>query len=490
MLLEHEMAKEVYPTESHSATPGGHVIPLPHPPYSTEAEQAVLGGLLLDNSAWRTVAEILTAADFYRPDHRLIFDAIAKLASKGFPFDIVTLAEELTCQGKLEEVGGFARLGILARDTPSAANVNVYARIVLERSIDRQRQAAAKQHNWAAIERLTQRLTTLQAAPDHRYTPITDAELWAKTFPPVRWAVPELIPEGVTILAGSPKIGKSWLALGIAAAVASGGIALGTTPVEQGEVLYLALEDSQRRLQQRLQCVMPLPCDRPTGHLHFVTEWPRLHAGGAERLETWLTAHPHARLVIIDTLEKVRPRTASLDRNLYTADYIVGDLLTPLSKQHSVSILLIHHTRKAIADDPLDLVSGTLGLTGGVDGVMVLRRQRGQADAFLYVTGRDIEEEKDYALSWDARTTTWAIKGDARDYTGSEERLEVIELLREHGALSVMEIAQFLNPGVEITRDCREFNRARQLVYKAKNAGKIEQMRFDKRYHLYLSKEE
>jgi replicative DNA helicase len=218
------MSDEFYSNDRNSASPGGQIIPLRRPPYSTEAEQAVLGGLLLDNSAWRTVAELLTAEDFYRPDHRLIFDAIAQLARKGFPFDIVTLAEELARKDTLEEVGGFARLGILARDTPSAANVNVYARIVLERSIDRQRQAAAKQHNWAAIERLTQRLTTLQAAPDHRYTPITDAELWAKTFPPVRWAVPGIIPEGVTILAGSPKIGKSWLALGIAAAVASGGI--------------------------------------------------------------------------------------------------------------------------------------------------------------------------------------------------------------------------------------------------------------------------
>ena len=103
--------------------------------------------------------------------------------------------------------------------------------------------------------------------------------------------------------------------------------------------------------------------------------------------------------------------------------------------------------------------------------------------------GRDIEEEKDYALRWDAKTTTWNIKGDAQDYLGSNERFEIIELLREHGVLSVMEIAQFLNPDVEITRDCREFNRARQLVYKAKNAGKIEQTRFDKRYHLFYPRE-
>jgi hypothetical protein len=82
MLLEHEMAKEVYPTEYHSATPGGHVIPLPHPPYSTEAEQAVLGGLLLDNGAWRTVAELLTAEDCYRQDHRLGLNLTPRLSAR------------------------------------------------------------------------------------------------------------------------------------------------------------------------------------------------------------------------------------------------------------------------------------------------------------------------------------------------------------------------------------------------------------------------
>jgi len=196
-----------------------------------------------------------------------------------------------------------------------------------------------------------------------------------------------------------------------------------------------------------LQRLLPLEGGPPSGRLHFVTEWPRLHTGGVERLDGWLSDHPDARLVIIDTLEKVRPHTATLDRNLYTADYLVGDRLTPLSKQHAVALLVVHHTRKAVADDPLDLVSGTLGLTGGVDGVMVLRRQRGQADAFLYVTGKDIEEEQDYALNWDAKTTTWAIKGDAGDYAGSDERLAIVELLRQQGPLNSKEIAERLEAG-------------------------------------------
>ena len=439
---------------------------------------------MLDNSAWCTVAKMLSPQDFYRKDHRLIFAAMQSLACQGSPLDLVTLAEALEKLEKLDEIGGFAYLGVLARDTPSAANVKTYAMIVFERSLDRQRQAAAARQDWMEIERLNHHLTTIQAEQENRYTPITDTELLQMEFPSVRWAVPRLIPEGVAILAGSPKIGKSWLALGIAVAVATGGVALGKIQVEPGEVLYLALEDSQRRLQKRLQCLIPPQYGHTSGHLHFVTEWPRLHLGGIDRLEEWLMAYPGTRLVIIDTLEKVRPPTASQARNLYTADYLVGDLLEPLSKKHGVAIMLVHHTRKAESEDPVELVSGTLGLTGGVDGVMVLRRQRGQADAFLFITGKDIEEGKDYALNWDAKTTTWAIKGDARDYVGSDERLEIVALLRKHGPLNIKEMAELLHPGIEVKWGTKEYESTKKLILRAREVGKIAQERFDKRYHL------
>jgi len=132
----------------------------------------------------------------------------------------------------------------------------------------------------------------------------------------------------------------------------------------------------------------------------------------------------------------------------------------------------------------VELVSGTLGLTGGVDGVMVLRRQRGQADAFLFITGKDIEEEKDYALNWDAKTTTWAIKGDARDYVGSDERLEIVDLLRKHGPLNIKEMAELLHPGIEVKWGTKEYESTKKLILRAREVGKIAQERFDKRYHL------
>jgi len=108
------------------------------PPHSLEAEQAVLGGLMLDNSAWERVADRIREEDYYRQDHRLIFQAMTELADQDQPFDAVTLAEWLQARGKLEQAGGLAYLATLARDTPTAANVRAYADIVRERSVLRQ----------------------------------------------------------------------------------------------------------------------------------------------------------------------------------------------------------------------------------------------------------------------------------------------------------------------------------------------------------------
>ena len=125
------------------------VSPFPHrrdaaaealrtPPHSLEAEQAVLGGLMLDNATWDQIADRLNEGDFYRHDHRLIFRAICRLSQQGKPFDLLTLAEWLEDNNELEAAGGFAYLGVLARDTPSAANVRAYADIVRERAIRRE----------------------------------------------------------------------------------------------------------------------------------------------------------------------------------------------------------------------------------------------------------------------------------------------------------------------------------------------------------------
>src|SRR3990167_1403431 len=108
------------------------------PPHSIEAEQAVLGGLMLDNNAWERVLDAVSDGDFYRHDHRLIFRAIFKLAERNHPFDVVTVSEQLDQEGQLSQVGGLAYLGELAKNIPSVANIKAYAQIIRERATLRQ----------------------------------------------------------------------------------------------------------------------------------------------------------------------------------------------------------------------------------------------------------------------------------------------------------------------------------------------------------------
>jgi RecA-family ATPase len=235
----------------------------------------------------------------------------------------------------------------------------------------------------------------------------TAAELMAEELPPVRWVVANILPEGVTFLAGRPKLGKSWMMLGLGVAVATGGVALGTKRVEQGEVLYISLEDPRRRLHNRLGKLLS---DQPApAKLHIVTEWPRLDEGGAELLSDWLAVDPDARLVIADTLAMLKSH-ASGRRSAYDEDREAVGPLGPIAAEHGAGILLVHHLREAESDDPLDMIHGSAGLTGGVDGALVLKRKRGQADAYLHLDGRDVENPTELALKFDPNAATWAMR--------------------------------------------------------------------------------
>src|SRR5258708_17587659 len=231
-------------------------------------------------------------------------------------------------------------------------------------------------------------------------------DLLAWDLPPVRWAVPEILPEGLTLLAGKPKLGKSWLALSLALSIAAGGIALGKQPVPQGDVLYLALEENARRLQARAQQLLASMTDVPSG-LEFALDWPRLAEGGLSHLEEYLKTQPNTRLVVSDTWAKVAPKTDHALCTQYEGDYEALTPLKRLAETYHVSILAVHHLRKTSASDVLDEITGSTGITGAVDGTLILKRERGQMDATLFVTGRDVEREQQLALSFDATPSLW-----------------------------------------------------------------------------------
>lgn len=286
------------------------------------------------------------------------------------------------------------------------------------------------------------------------------AELQDLRFPPVRYAVDGFVAEGLTLLAGKPKIGKSWMALNFAMAIAMGGDALGRIPCKQGTVLYCALEDNQRRLQRRMLQLYGKKGSWPES-FHFATSLPRLDEEGLEWLEDWIVSNEPA-LVIIDTLATVRPRNGP--EHSYDADYAALTPLQKLAGQLNVSIVVIHHLRKMKADDPLDTISGTTGLTGAVDSVLVLRRD--SQGATLYGRGREIEEI-DVAVQF--KDGSWSLLGETAKVRRSEEREAILNVLHDAG--------EPLGPDAIAKALGKPSNNIKQLLLKMGGAGEIQKQR-------------
>jgi hypothetical protein len=269
---------------------------------------------------------------------------------------------------------------------------------------------------------------SLHAVPERPVTSWTADELMAMSFPEPTWAVPGLIAEGVNLLAGPPKVGKSWLSLNLGVSIAAGDPALESIDVESGPVLYLALEDTPRRLQSRMRKV--LAGRRAPTALTLDTYCPPLPTGGADYIAGWLDEHPGARLVVIDVFTKVRglpPHGVSA----YEADYAAIGHVKRLADSYGVPIVLVHHVRKAASEDFLAEVSGTNGLAGAADAVLVLKRGRAQADGVLHVTGRDVTEN-DYAMAFNADAGAWRLlDGPAEDHLMADTRSQISRFVRE-----------------------------------------------------------
>ncbi|MEC5324358.1 AAA family ATPase [Aurantimonas sp. A3-2-R12] len=277
------------------------------------------------------------------------------------------------------------------------------------------------------------------AANDNdRFASIDADTLLGMTFSPVKYVVPGYLAEGLTLLGGRPKLGKSWLALGFCVAVASGGSTLGVE-CEPGDVLYCALEDNQRRLQDRLRTVIPrLKSMRPSlSRLRLQTEAPKVGAGLVEMLDAWRQSVADPRLIVIDTLAMVRPPKKG-NQDAYSADYEAISPLQRFASEHRIAVIAVTHVRKAEADDPLEMISGTNGLTGAADSTMVLSRDSDGAK--LYGRGRDVEEIEKALRFEDGR---WTALGDADDVKRSGERRKIMAAMNDAGrALTPAEIAE------------------------------------------------
>jgi RecA-family ATPase len=273
--------------------------------------------------------------------------------------------------------------------------------------------------------------------------------------------LPGYIPEGVTLFVGKPKIGKSWMLLDVCLASAADRFALGSVKPAQGDVLYLALEDSRRRLKDRLEKICPQ--GSVPGRLWFVTEWRRAGSGGVEDIAEWCDSVSNPLLVIVDTLERFRPATrpGSLQ---YSNDYAAISALQTLAHDRQLAIVIVHHVRKMEADDPFDMVSGTNGLAGAADTILVLKRQAGNTT--LYARGRDIDE-KATACEFNKSSCRWTLLGEAERIRSSAEREAVLEAISGSGAEG-MSIAEIL-----VATGRRDRNAIDQLLFKMLRDGEI-----------------
>lgn len=238
---------------------------------------------------------------------------------------------------------------------------------------------------------------------------ITAKELICMDISPLLELIEGMLAPGLYILAGASKIGKSWLVLQIAHHISTGTALWGRKTIKS-DVLYLSLEDTLRRIQARLLRI----CDGETGNISFATEAEIIGNGFEQQIIDYMKTHSATRLIIVDTLIKVR--NVACRGSSYADDYACMTVFKHLSERYNVAILLVHHTRKQESQDIMQMISGTNGIMGCADGAMVLERPRRLLpEASLNMTGRDFQDAR-FLLRQNQETMCW-------EYVGYEDEL-------------------------------------------------------------------
>ncbi len=283
----------------------------------------------------------------------------------------------------------------------------------------------------------------------YRLETFTVADLMKKELPPLEEIIPQILPEGLTVLSGKPKTGKSYLVMDWGLAIAHGGLAMGQLPCKQGSVLYMALEGNERLLKERLT-TLGRYFERETSsvtNLEIALRAKVLDKGGYEQIEGWIKGHPDAKLAIIDTYQKVKPMKRGNIDDYDAAVETLGRLQEIANEKH-ISILIVHHNTKSRTDDDFDAILGTTGIRATTDTNIVLNRTRGGDDleiTVLSIESRQGIPEGRYAYRFkEADTPVILLLGDADEYSISKERAEVLELLKSDPGLTPSQIGDAL----------------------------------------------
>lgn len=234
-------------------------------------------------------------------------------------------------------------------------------------------------------------------------------ELFDNVYQPRHQIIEGLLHSGVYLFAGAPKVGKSFFVAQLAYHV-SVGQPLWNFPVRKSDVLYLALEDDYRRLQERLYRMFGTDS---TSNLHFAVTAQHLGGGLDEQLQRFISEHKETRLIIIDTFQKVREMGG--DRFSYASDYEIISRVKHFADCNRLCVILVHHTRKQQADDRFDMISGTNGLLGAADGAFLLQKEnRTSNNATLDISGRDQQDQRLYLLR-DPEKMVWVLERSETD---------------------------------------------------------------------------
>ena len=376
--------------------PPDHAIEsLKVPPNSIQAEQSVLGGLMLDNQTWDSVADKVVETDFYRRDHQLIFRAIAQLAEKQIPFDVVTLSEVLESTGELKDVGGLAYLGMLAKDTPSAANIVAYANIVRDRSVLRQlihigteisdsafstegRETAEllenaerkvfeiaeqRQHGQGGFNSIKSLLAKAVDKIEMLYEQDGDITGVSTGFTDLDEKTSGLQPADLIIVAGRPSMGKTTIAMNMAENVAlKSGMPVAVFSMEMpGEALAMRMMSSLGRIDQHKVRTGKLDDDdwpRLTSAINllaetklFIDDTPALTPTEVRsRARRLMREHGQLGLIVLDYLQLMQSPASGDNRVQQISDISRG--LKALAKELNVPVIALSQLNRNLEQRP------------------------------------------------------------------------------------------------------------------------------------------
>lgn len=271
----------------------------------------------------------------------------------------------------------------------------------------------------------------------------------------LRWVLPNLIPEGLTLLVGAPKVGKSWWNINLMAALGSGrpkDVFDFGEQIDPSPNLYLALEDPHRRIYSRMrQVTRGLQFPRHLAGAVWL-DLPQIDKGGKDEIERWLEAHPNARAVLVDVLAKVRGG-GDEHGGMYQADYAAVSILKEIADDYGIGVVVTHHDRKKTDDDFMNMVSGTKGVTGAADTVLYLTRERGSTSGLMRVESRDVESHQ-WTLEFVKESGRWHFVdrqelGQEPDTPRADLLTEIERVVAVQGSMKVPRIAGILNRSPE-----------------------------------------